>query len=290
MSESIEIGILAYIKALEDRLSQVISDANYIVSNHNQGASILECNEQDLLQDMTSNTVLAKRPKILEDLLERKLSHDSNVSQDVNSEHHAFEKPAFWEEFERWWETHGQYCRAGGGDYEKSFAWAAFEYLKAQSLISQSEQQEVVATYRVQVVRDDGSPNGKPHYKDTKEALERDLRYLHDDNYKTVVTPLFASQPKQTISIERETLIKSTLVEADHLALSAENLLKSINDVFVATEALDMAGIGDIRAEDRANMKLEDAKEKQSDYWRAVTSSIYEYRKRAERVKESLAQ
>lgn len=31
--------------------------------------------------------------------------------------------------FERWWEEHGQYCRSGGGQYEKSFAYAAWGYL-----------------------------------------------------------------------------------------------------------------------------------------------------------------
>jgi hypothetical protein len=28
--------------------------------------------------------------------------------------------------FETWWESHGQFCRAGGGDYEKTFAYAAW--------------------------------------------------------------------------------------------------------------------------------------------------------------------
>ena len=31
------------------------------------------------------------------------------------------------ERFEAWWEAHGQYCRAGGGDYEKTFAFRAWE-------------------------------------------------------------------------------------------------------------------------------------------------------------------
>lgn len=33
-----------------------------------------------------------------------------------------------WEcAFETWWEDHGQYCRAGGGQYERSFAYCAYE-------------------------------------------------------------------------------------------------------------------------------------------------------------------
>lgn len=34
--------------------------------------------------------------------------------------------------FESWWSKHGQFCRAGGGDYEKSFAWAAWNAALAQ--------------------------------------------------------------------------------------------------------------------------------------------------------------
>ena len=30
--------------------------------------------------------------------------------------------------FEKWWKSEGQYVRAGGGDYEKSFAFAAWNH------------------------------------------------------------------------------------------------------------------------------------------------------------------
>ena len=33
--------------------------------------------------------------------------------------------------FETWWEQHGQFCRAGGGDYEKTFAFRAWEAAEA---------------------------------------------------------------------------------------------------------------------------------------------------------------
>jgi hypothetical protein len=29
--------------------------------------------------------------------------------------------------FDAWWEQHGQFCRAGGGSYEKTFAFRAWE-------------------------------------------------------------------------------------------------------------------------------------------------------------------
>ena len=31
------------------------------------------------------------------------------------------------DDFETWWQQHGQFCRAGGGDYEKTFAYRAWQ-------------------------------------------------------------------------------------------------------------------------------------------------------------------
>lgn len=36
--------------------------------------------------------------------------------------------------FEIWWENHGQYNRAGGGNYEKTFAWESWIAAKAQAV------------------------------------------------------------------------------------------------------------------------------------------------------------
>lgn len=36
---------------------------------------------------------------------------------------------AFEAEFMTWWEEHGQYCRSGGGDYERTFAFQAWRHL-----------------------------------------------------------------------------------------------------------------------------------------------------------------
>lgn len=38
------------------------------------------------------------------------------------------------EAFEAWWEKEGQFCRAGGGDYEKTFAFRAYEAATAAAL------------------------------------------------------------------------------------------------------------------------------------------------------------
>ena len=36
------------------------------------------------------------------------------------------------DEFEAWWKESGQFCRAGGGDYEKTFAFKAWEASRAK--------------------------------------------------------------------------------------------------------------------------------------------------------------
>ncbi|MGG2621658.1 hypothetical protein [Pseudomonas aeruginosa] len=41
----------------------------------------------------------------------------------------ALPDEVFGAEFEAWWESEGQYVRAGGGDYEKSFAFQAWRHL-----------------------------------------------------------------------------------------------------------------------------------------------------------------
>jgi hypothetical protein len=35
--------------------------------------------------------------------------------------------PDWNDRFEAWWESHGQFCGAGGGSYEKTFAFRAYE-------------------------------------------------------------------------------------------------------------------------------------------------------------------
>lgn len=49
--------------------------------------------------------------------------------------------------FEAWWETQGQYLRAGGGQYEKTFAWHAW-----CAAAPQPAQQEPLATFKDEVI------------------------------------------------------------------------------------------------------------------------------------------
>lgn len=41
--------------------------------------------------------------------------------------------PTEREQFEAWWEREGQFCRAGGGNYEKTFAYRAWQAARAQA-------------------------------------------------------------------------------------------------------------------------------------------------------------
>jgi hypothetical protein len=47
--------------------------------------------------------------------------------------------PEWNSRFEAWWTAHGQFCRAGGGDYEKTFAFRAYEAALATPPAAQQE-------------------------------------------------------------------------------------------------------------------------------------------------------
>lgn len=130
----------------------------------------------------------------------------------------------------------GQYV---DGSVQK--AWVKFQALQP------------VATYRVQVVRDNGVNNGKPHYKDTKEELERDLQYLHEDGYKTIVTPLF-TLPPSTVSLdehnkriaeleaEHESMVKIMALSYKALQATNKTLLYALKDLFRSYKQLVDSG------------------------------------------------
>lgn len=41
--------------------------------------------------------------------------------------------PTERDQFEAWWESEGQFVRAGGGNYEKTFAYQAWQAARAQA-------------------------------------------------------------------------------------------------------------------------------------------------------------
>ena len=88
---------------------------------------------------------------------------------------------------------------------------------------------------------------------------------------------------------EQQRLVKSALLDADHLAECAERLLAALNRKAVAIERVEVADMGDIGAPARAALELEKAEELCSDCWRAVRSAAYEYRTREERARVALS-
>lgn len=67
-------------------------------------------------------------------------NHIHDLTALLNGVLNGIEKPApvvvvmpeFESAFEAWWESDGQYCRAGGGSYEKTFAYRAYEAALAE--------------------------------------------------------------------------------------------------------------------------------------------------------------
>ena len=88
---------------------------------------------------------------------------------------------------------------------------------------------------------------------------------------------------KKTSHQEVLALAASALVDADHLADVAEKMLGALNAVAGAQERMAARG----HKSDRE--ALEQAEESRAEYWRAMQSAAYEYRKRAARTKAAMS-
>ena len=77
-------------------------------------------------------------------------------------------------------------------------------------------------------------------------------------------------------------LTASALVDADHLADVAEKFLAALNKVDSAQARMDSRGF------ELDREALEQAEELRGEYWRAIQSAVYEYRKRAERARAAM--
>lgn len=87
---------------------------------------------------------------------------------------------------------------------------------------------------------------------------------------------------------EQKRLVLGALVDADHLATCCEKLLAAMNRHHAAVELGEVADEADIEACASALVELEQAETEVSEYWRAIRSAAYEYRKRAERARAAL--
>lgn len=57
------------------------------------------------------------------------------------------QQPHELDKFQTWWGYHGQYCRAGGGEYEESFAWAAWQAAQSSQAAEIEALKADIATY-----------------------------------------------------------------------------------------------------------------------------------------------
>lgn len=87
---------------------------------------------------------------------------------------------------------------------------------------------------------------------------------------------------------EQKRLVQGALVDADHLAAYCEKMLAAMNRHHAAVERGEVVNESDIEACAAALVELEQAETEVSEYWRAIRSAAYEYRKRAERARAAL--
>ena len=83
------------------------------------------------------------------------------------------DQQAIWaNEFDQWWESEGQYQRAGGGQYERSFAWWAWLNQEQKQQVKIDElQKENAALVHVIKSRDIQLENEKHEYDELVNKL-----------------------------------------------------------------------------------------------------------------------
>ena len=84
---------------------------------------------------------------------------------------------------------------------------------------------------------------------------------------------------------EQKRLVQGALVDADHLANCCEKMRAAMNRHHAAVDRGEVVDEADIEACAAALVELEQAEADVSEYWRAIRSAAYEYRKRAERAR-----
>lgn len=85
---------------------------------------------QDLIDEIT-NTFLASQQA--EPWPGGLIEHRPEQAEGVHVPDTVFEA-----EFAEWWEEDGQYCRSGGGDYERTFAFQAWRHLYPQLMAARA--------------------------------------------------------------------------------------------------------------------------------------------------------
>lgn len=87
------------------------------------------------------------------------------------------DQQAIWaNEFDQWWENEGQYQRAGGGQYERSFAWWAW-------LNRQQKQKAIIDDLKTQLNNMEDCYIGvKKELEDQHKKVDEVLEYLDGES------------------------------------------------------------------------------------------------------------
>jgi hypothetical protein len=94
----------------------------------------------------------------------------------------------FATEFNAWWEQQGQFCRAGGGDYERTFAFEAWRYLHPQLM-------------KLQKVTAEQQPT-----PDVTQLVDALCRCLHQANYSIGCEDALKAQLEKVREIANDAL------------------------------------------------------------------------------------
>lgn len=107
------------------------------------------------------------------------------------------------QEFEEWWQERGQFCRAGGGDYEKTFAFAAWrrqargrDWYKQRCDLLQQWQSKMRDPERMIVC--DILANGQ--------TLPDEARYALPEAIKDVLTAIVSRSDAELLALTSEQL------------------------------------------------------------------------------------
>ena len=124
------------------------------------------------------------------------------------------DQQAIWaNEFDQWWEDEGQYQRAGGGQYERSFAWWAW-------LNREQKQQTIIDDLKAQLNNMEACYIGIKKINDEQSAIIQGHFAARQDMQKRI-----DEYKKLTVSIRNEFDLWSDDSEfADVIEAQIENL------------------------------------------------------------------
>lgn len=120
-------------------------------------------------------------------------------------------------------------------------------------------------------------------YAEGKEGRAHDTEDAKAQKALSGIRAEFKTLRQRVNELEKKAeMSKAALVDADHLADVAEKFLAALNKVDSAQAKMDSRGF------ELDREALEQAEELRGEYWRAIQSAVYEYRKRAERARAAM--